>query len=123
MHQFDIKATFLNGDLQEEVYVKQPPGFSMKGKEHMVCRLHKALYGLKQAPRAWYEKIHKHLIALGFTCSPIESTLYVRKDGADLTVLVLYVDGILLDGSCHAKLDILMANVQRTFDDTLILIF
>ena len=91
--------------------MKQPLGFSMKEKEHMVCRLHKALYGLKQAPRTWYEKIHKHLIALGFTCSLIESTLYVRKDGADLIVFFLYVDYILLTGSCDAKLDILMADL------------
>ena len=91
-------ASIGQSDLQEEVYVKQPPGFATKEKEHMVCRLHKALYGLKQAPRAWYEKIRKHLISLGFTCSPTESTLYVRKDGADLLVLVLYVDDILLTG-------------------------
>ena len=118
MHQLDIKTAFLNGDLQEEVYVKQPPGFATKEKEHMVCRLHKALYGLKQAPRAWYEKIHKHLIALGFTCSLIESTFYVRKDGPNLLVLVLYVDDILLTGSCDAKLDFLMADLQHTFEVT-----
>ena len=118
VHQLDVKTAFLNGDLQEEVYVKQPPGFAMKGKEHMVCRLNKALYGLKQAPRAWYEKIHKHLIALGFTCSPIESTLYVCKDGVDLIVLVLYVDDILLTGPCAAKLDILMVDLQYSFDVT-----
>ena len=118
VHQLEIKTTFLNGDLQEEVYVKQPLGFAMKEKEHMVCRLHKALYGLKRAPRAWYEKIHKHLIALGFTCSLIESTLYVHKNGVGLIVLVLYVDDILLTGSCDAKLDILMVDLQHTFDVT-----
>ncbi|MCO5610442.1 hypothetical protein L7F22_064680 [Adiantum nelumboides] len=60
VHQLDIKTAFLNGDLQEEVYVSQPSGFVVKGQEQKVCRLCKALYGLKQAPRAWYEKIHKN---------------------------------------------------------------
>jgi hypothetical protein len=77
MHRLDVNIAFLNGDLEEEVYVKQPPGFAIKGQEHMVCHFLKALYGFKPGARAWYEKIHKHLIALGFTCSPIESTLYV----------------------------------------------
>ena len=118
VHQLDVKTAFLNGDLQEEVYVKQPPGFAIKGQEHMVCRLHKALYGLKQASRAWYEKIHMHLIALGFICSPIESTLYVRKDGTDIIVFVLYVDDILLTGSCDAKVDMFIADLQCSFDVT-----
>ena len=56
----------------------------MKEKEHMVCRLHKALYGLNQAPRAWYGKIHKHMIALGFTCSPIETHFMYAKMGVIL---------------------------------------
>ena len=78
VHQLDIKTTFLNGDLHEEVYVMQPRGFVQNGEENKVCRLHKALYGLKQVPRAWYEKIHAHLAALGFQNSPTESTLYVK---------------------------------------------
>ncbi|RYA67166.1 hypothetical protein DD595_26500, partial [Enterobacter cloacae complex sp. 4DZ3-17B2] len=74
VHQLDIKTAFLNGDLQEEVYVIQPSGFVVKGQEQKVCRLRKALDGLKQAPRAWYEKIHTYLIGQGFQNSPTEST-------------------------------------------------
>ena len=81
VHPLDIKTTFLNGDLKEEVYVSQPTGFVKKGAEHEVYRLHKALYGLKQAPRAWYQKIHAYLVAHGFKNSPTESTLYVYKYG------------------------------------------
>ena len=66
VHQMDIKTAFLNGDLQEEVYVDQPSGFIEQGQEKKVCRLRKALYGLKQAPRAWYEKIHAYLLGQGF---------------------------------------------------------
>uniref|UniRef100_A0A0A9DRI4 Reverse transcriptase Ty1/copia-type domain-containing protein n=1 Tax=Arundo donax TaxID=35708 RepID=A0A0A9DRI4_ARUDO len=57
LHHLDIKSAFLNGDLHEEVYVEQPPGFTVKGKESLVYRLDKALYGLRQAPRAWNEKL------------------------------------------------------------------
>jgi histone deacetylase 1/2 len=96
---------------------KQPPRFAIKGQEHMVCHLHKALYGLKQAPRAWYEKIHENLIALGFTCNLIETTLYVRKDRLILWYLFFMFD-ILLLGSCDAKINMFMADLCHTFDTT-----
>lgn len=118
VHQSDVITAFLNDDLHEEVYVTQLPGFAIKGQEHKVCCLQKALYGLKQASRAWYAKIHRHLIALGFQCNPIENTLYVRKDGDDLIVLVLYVDDMLLTGSCELKIDPLKTNLQQDFEVT-----
>jgi hypothetical protein len=66
VHHMDVKSTFLNGELEEEVYVQQPPGFAATGKEHLVLRLAKALYGLKQAPRAWNTKLDACLVKLGF---------------------------------------------------------
>ena len=59
----DVKTTFLNGDLDEEVYMEQPPGFVVLGKENLVFRLKKYLYGLKQAPKQWYEKFHKTVLS------------------------------------------------------------
>jgi hypothetical protein len=64
--QLDVKSAFLNGILQEEIYVEQPEGFMEQGEEEKVYLLKKALYGLKQAPRAWYSKIDEHLSSLGF---------------------------------------------------------
>ena len=119
VHQLDIKPTFLNGVLKEEVYVSQPLGFVKKGAEHQVYKLHKALYGLKQVSRAWYQKIHAYLVAHGFKISPTESTLYVYKDGVDLLILNLYVDDLPVIGPDEDKiLAFILAYLQHAFDVT-----
>ena len=61
LHQMDVKTAFLNGQIEEEVYIEQPKGFELHGRESHVCKLKKALYGLKQAPRAWYSRIDSYL--------------------------------------------------------------
>ena len=78
LHQMDVKSAFLNGDLTEEVYMEQPLGFEVKGKETLVCRLKKALYGLKQAPRAWYQKIDDYFMKNGYNKSSLDSNLYIK---------------------------------------------
>jgi hypothetical protein len=78
VHHMDVKSAFLNGDLEEEVYVEQPAGFVVTGKEHKVFKLRKALYGLHQAPRAWNAKLDDTLLSLGFKRSPSEHAVYVR---------------------------------------------
>lgn len=70
MYQLDVKSAFLHGDLNEEVYVEQPPGYVIKEEEHKVYRLRKALYGLKQAPRAWYSRIEAYFMNEGFKKCP-----------------------------------------------------
>ena len=74
---WDVKFAFLNGDLEEEVYVEQPQGFHVKGREADVYLLKKALYGLKQAPRAWYQKIDAFLLSLEFSHTHADNNLYV----------------------------------------------
>jgi len=75
----DVKTAFLNGDLQEAVFVELAPGFAQKGQEHKVLKLHKALYGLHQAPRAWNQKLDEKLKELGFTRCPSEHAIYVGE--------------------------------------------
>ena len=99
IYQLDIKSAFLNGFLQEEIYVEQPQGFIKDGEENKVYLLKKALYGLKQAPRAWNNRIDEHLLNLGFSKSLSESTLYVKIDGADILIISLYVDDLFVIGS------------------------
>ena len=101
-----------------EVYVTQPPGFVIKGAETKVCRLLKALYGLKQAPRAWNAKIHAHLLQLSFVNSPTERTLYVRKDGEKILIVMLYVDGLLITESDEQEIADFKADLSKTFELT-----
>ena len=101
LFQLDVKSAFLNGPLEEEVYVSQPPGFVVKGKEDMVYRLRKALYGLKQAPRAWNKRIDSFLFELGFVKCSVEHGVYVKvkNRGQSLVIICLYVDDLLVTGS------------------------
>lgn len=78
VHHMDVKSAFLNGNLEEEVYVSQPAGFIIDGAEHKVLRLRKALYGLKQAPRAWNAKLDASLVSLGFQRSSSDHGVYTR---------------------------------------------
>lgn len=97
--QLDLKSFFLNGDLEEEVYVEQPHGYYVKGREDDVYLLKKALYGLKQALRAWFQKMDAFLLSLKFTNTHADNNLYVLMVDQDICILVLYVDDLLLTGS------------------------
>ena len=77
-YQIDVKFAFLNGILEEEVYIEQLKGFVDDNNMNMVCRLHKALYGLKQAPKAWYERLHKYLVKIGFERTNDKNNLYIK---------------------------------------------
>ena len=99
VHHLDVKTAFLNGELEEEVYVSQPEGFAVKGKEQHVLKLSKSLYGLKQAPRAWNIKLDKSLKKLGFVKCPSESAVYKREAGKATIILGVYVDDLLVTGN------------------------
>lgn len=98
LRQLDVKNAFLHGELQEEVYMKQPQGFVNSSCPSYVCKLVKSLYGLKQAPRAWNDKFTTYLLDIGFETSLSDSSLFVKKDGIHVVIL-LYVDDIIITGS------------------------
>ena len=102
IEQMDVKTTFLHRDLEEEIYMKQPEGFMVKGKKELVCRLKKSLYGLKQSPRMWYQKFDTYIRGLGFTRSKEDHCVYFKLIGDHFIYLVLYVDDMLLIGN-HKK--------------------
>jgi hypothetical protein len=98
LHQMDVKTAFLNGAIEEEVYIEQPQGFKVHSRDTHVCRLKKYLYGLKQAPRAWYAIMDSYLTRLGFSKSHAYPNLYYKvMDNAPI-ILLLYVDDLFIIG-------------------------
>jgi hypothetical protein len=83
VHQMDIKTTFLNGELDEEIYMEQPDGFVVKGQESKVCTLLNSLYGLKQAPKQWHEKLDTTLTSAGFAINEADKCVYYRCGGGE----------------------------------------
>ena len=95
----DVKTTFLHGDMEEEIYMKQPEGFIVKGKKELICKLKKSLYGLKQSPRMWYQKFDPYMLVIGFTRSKDDHCVYFKLINDHLIYLVLYVDDMLPIGN------------------------
>ena len=81
IYQMDVKTAFLNGELEEEIYMDQPDGFVLKGQEGMVCKLLKSLYGLKQAPKQLHEKFNRTLTSAGFIVNEADKCVYYRFGG------------------------------------------
>ncbi|RVX06732.1 Retrovirus-related Pol polyprotein from transposon TNT 1-94 [Vitis vinifera] len=113
--QLDVNNAFLNGDLQEEVFMQQPQGFIDEQNPNLVCRLHKALYGLKQAPRAWFEKLHRALLSFGFVSAKSDQSLFLRFTPNHITYVLVYVDDILVIGSDTAAITSLIAQLNSEF--------
>ncbi|GAA0154078.1 transmembrane signal receptor [Lithospermum erythrorhizon] len=115
----DIENAFLRGDLEEEIYMEQPLGFVAQGEygqmRKKVCYLRKSLYGLKQSPRAWYGKFSKAIKRLGIlTCKSDESVFY-KRSGVDIILLVVYVDDIVIIGSDCVGIASLKSFLQDQF--------
>ncbi|GKV36358.1 hypothetical protein SLEP1_g44499 [Rubroshorea leprosula] len=114
--QFDVKSAFLNGWLEEDVYVEQPEGFIVQGKEGKVYKFKKALYGLKQAPRAWYGRLDSYLHDNDFHRNENEPTLYVKVKGGDILIICVYVDDIIYTGSSNILIEEFKKNMSAEFD-------
>jgi hypothetical protein len=95
----DVKSTFLNCFLEEEIYVEHPPRYEILGHENKFYKLKKALYGLKQAPRDWYRKIDSYVLQNGFNRGNNEPTLYTKmNEKGEITIVCLYVDDLIFMG-------------------------
>jgi hypothetical protein len=97
----DVKSAFLNGVIQEEVYVRQPPGFKNPKYPNRMYRLSRALYGLKQAPQAWYARLKTFLLDHGYTMGSVDKTLFTLKHENDFLLVQIYVDDIIFGASSY----------------------
>ncbi|GKB54510.1 retrovirus-related pol polyprotein from transposon TNT 1-94, partial [Tanacetum coccineum] len=105
LNQMDVKSAFLNGFINEEVYVAQPPGFIDFEKPDHVYKLKKALYGLKQAPKAWYDRLKAFLIKHDYKMGMVDNTLFTKKKSFDLIIVQIYVDDIIFGSTCQDMCD------------------
>lgn len=96
LHQMDVKMTFLNGDIDETIYMVQPENFVSRDPNNMVCKLNKSIYGLKQASCQCCHKFHQVIISFGFEMNVVDDCMYHKFSGSTYIFLVLYVDAILL---------------------------
>ncbi|GJS85205.1 retrovirus-related pol polyprotein from transposon TNT 1-94 [Tanacetum coccineum] len=105
LFQMDVKSAFLNGFINEEVYVAQPLGFIDFEKPNHVYKLKKALYGLKQAPKAWYDRLKAFLIKHEYKIGMVDNTLFTKKKSPNLIIVQIYVDDIIFDSTCQDMCD------------------
>ena len=115
LYQMDVKNAFLHGELEEEVYMRLPPGHPKESDPRLACKLNKALYGLKQSPRAWYAKLSSVLTMNGLQRSDADSSLFVKKGISCITVVLVYVDDIVITGNDHEEISKLKAFLHRKF--------
>ncbi|WVZ80794.1 hypothetical protein U9M48_028245 [Paspalum notatum var. saurae] len=115
----DVKSAFLNEFIEEEVYVRQPPGFESTKFPNRVYKLRKALYGLKQAPRAWYARLKSFLLKSGFVMGSVDKTLFLLNRGRDTMIVQIYVDDIIFGGSSHALVSSFAEQMSREFEMSL----
>lgn len=114
--QMDVITAFLNGDLDKEIYMEQPEGFLDSKHPGYVCKLQKSIYGLKQASRQWHEKIDKLLIEqMGFTTSPQDPCLYVRRDSGSIVIITLYVDDLLIASNSRRRIYSIKVQLSSRF--------
>lgn len=116
VHHLDVKSAFLNGNLEEEVYVLQPQGYEKKEEPNKVLRLPKALYGLKQAPRAWNACLDRHLKSIGFTRCAHEYSVYTKRYDEQALIVGVYVDDLIITGSCPKSVQKFKKEMNTKFE-------
>ncbi len=116
LQQMDVVTAFLNGDLEEDIYMAIPEGLKTNATSNKVCKLLKSLYGLKQSPRQWYFKMHAFLIEIGFISSLNDPCLYIRHQSSGILLIALYVDDLLIAGSSKAEVESIKDKLSHRFE-------
>jgi transposase InsO family protein len=116
LHQMDVKTAFLNGELEEEIYMEQPIAFIKQGQEHKVCRLLKSIYGLKQSSRQWYIRFHNAIISYDFKMINEDHCVYIKRSKDKFIILSLYVDDILIAGNDKEYVETIKGWLSSNFE-------
>jgi hypothetical protein len=116
VEHMDVRRTFLHGDMEEAIYMKQLEGFVVKEKKELVCKLKKSLYGLKQSPRMWYKKFDTYMLGLGFTRNKEDHCVYFKFIGDHLIYLFVYVDDMLMIGNDKKIIQDVKTQLSSKFD-------
>jgi Reverse transcriptase (RNA-dependent DNA polymerase) len=116
LHQFDVKNVFLHGEIKEEIYMDLPPGFGYSGPKNAMCKLKKALYGLKQSPRAWFGIFSGAMKKYGFDQCDSNHTLFIKRKGDKLTMLIIYVDDMIITGNDEEEMHRLEEKLSQEFE-------
>ncbi|KAK8931081.1 hypothetical protein KSP39_PZI016518 [Platanthera zijinensis] len=117
VEQMDVKTAFLHGDLEDELYMEQPDGYCIRGKEGYVCRLKKSLCGLKQAPRQWYQKFKTFMGEIDFTKTTLDHCVFVKQYAPkDFVILLIYVDDMLIIGKKTPRITELKRQLSSKFE-------
>ena len=116
IHQMDVKTAFLNGELEEEIYMEQPEGFQSPGNENKVCKLVKSLYGLKQAPKQWHGNFDETMLSNGFKINESDKCVYVKHVSMGYVIVCLYVDDLLILGNNQAIIKSTKDMLSSRFD-------
>ena len=115
VHQMDVVTAFLNGELQEDIYMQQPPGYEVPGKEGLVCKLKRSLYGLKQAPRVWNKSFQEFMIRLGLKQSTADPCVFIQDEAKVKTIVAVYVDDLIVMATSTEKLNDIKKALSRRF--------
>ena len=116
LYQMDVNTAFLNGELDEEIYMNQPLGFELKGQERKVCKLKRSIYGLKQASRQWNLKFHQTMLKYGFTMMEEDHCVYIKHSKIGFIILSLYVDDILIVVNDKKLIDVTKKRLSLKFE-------
>lgn len=112
----DVVTAFLNGHLDETIYMCQPPGFSTPGLQDLVCLLNRTLYGLKQSPRAWYQEIDTFFLSSGWQRSSQDHNLYFFNSSGTLVIIMLFVDDLLIIGNLDDKINEIKSLLRQQYE-------
>jgi hypothetical protein len=115
LYQMNVKSAFLNGVIQEEVYVRQPLCFENPKYPNRVYKLSKALYGLKQVPWAWYARLRTFLLDHGYVMGSVDKTLFTLKHGNDFLLVEIYMDDIIFGGSSYVLVSSFQEMMENEF--------